>query len=171
MIDKENDRVQNFKISESLGHVTNRVAIIMRKNLAVRFKEQGVKLTSEEFAILHTLWETDGLFQTEITEKTLKDKTRVTRLLLKLIDKALVEKRIDENDRRNFRIYLTEKGSNLKYKVLPIVRSLMEQASCQVSSIDLETTIITLKKMFANLNNKLLDTAEEPENGGIGGVE
>lgn len=161
----------DYKVSESLGHIVNRVSIIMRRNLTLMLKEQGIDLTPEEFAILHTLWEADGLFQTEITEKTLKDKTRVTRLLGRLTEKSFVEKKTDEKDRRNFRVFLTAKGSNLRHKVLPIVRILMDQALCQVSTSDFETTARTLKKIFANLNNSILSEPEGTVKDDAGGVE
>ncbi|MDO7788214.1 MarR family winged helix-turn-helix transcriptional regulator [Desulforamulus aquiferis] len=152
-MDESVNNFKNFKVTDTLGHIVNRVAIIMRKKLTARFKEEGVELTPEEFAILFKLWEEDGLFQSEITEKTLKDKTRVTRLLDNLIKKSFVEKKIDKNDRRSYQIFLTDKGIRHKYRVLPIVREIMNQSSNQVSSRDLEITIKTLKKVFENINS------------------
>lgn len=152
MNNKENSTYKDFKVVDSLAHVINRAAIMTRKNLTARFKEKGVALTPEEFAILSRLWEADGLFQTEITEKTLKDKTRVTRLLGRLIEKSLIEKETDEADRRNFRIFLTKKGSALKGEVLPIIIELMDQASYHISSLDLEITKKTLRQVLLNFN-------------------
>lgn len=155
----ENKNLQDFKVADSLGYVVNRVAILMRKNLTVIFNEQGIDLTPEEFAILSRLWEEDGIFQSEITERSLKDKTRVTRLLGRLSEKKFIEKKIDDMDRRNYRIFLTEKGSNHRYKVVPIIVALMAQAACQISSVDLEITSRTLQKVFNNLNHFSLDKA------------
>jgi DNA-binding MarR family transcriptional regulator len=148
-----NKVIESFKIEEALGSVINRASIVMKKKLAELMKEAGYDITPEEFAILSRLWDKDGLFQTEITEKTLKDKTRVTRLLGGLIEKSLVEKKIDESDRRNFHIHLTEKGKALKYEVLPIVIKLMGIASANIHKNDLEITKETLKTIFINLNS------------------
>lgn len=160
MYELSRDINEDFRISESLGHIVNRAAIIIRKKLAAGFKDAGVELTPEEFAILSRLWEEDGLYQTELTEKTLKDKTRVTRLLGNLIDKSFVEKKTDENDRRSYRIFITEKGRDHKSIVLPIVKELMEQASRHVSPEDMQTTIKTLKLVFENVNQAAMDCRE-----------
>ena len=144
--------IGNFKIEEALGFVINRASIIMRKKLTALLKEAGYHITPEEFVILGRLWEEDGLFQTEITERTLKDKTRVTRLLGGLLEKSLIEKKTDESDRRNFRIHLTEKGKKLKYDLLPIIIKLIHTSSSNIPQSDLEITIKTLNTIFVNLN-------------------
>lgn len=144
--------IENFKIEEALGFVINRASIIMRKKLTALLKEAGYYITPEEFVILGRLWEEDGLFQTEITERTLKDKTRVTRLLGGLLEKSLIEKKTDESDRRNFRIHLTEKGKKLKYDLLPIIIKLIHTSSSNIPQSDLEITIKTLNTIFTNLN-------------------
>lgn len=152
----ENDKIEiinDFKMEESLGSVINRASIIVRKKLTTMFKDAGYNITPEEFSILGRLWDEDGLFQSEITEKTLKDKTRVTRILGGLIEKSFIEKKIDESDRRNFRINLTEKGKELKKELLPIVINLMGMSSKNISQSDLEVTIKTLKTIFNNLNS------------------
>lgn len=145
-------KLEAFKMDDALGHVVNRAAIVIRKQLTLLFKEAGFSITPEEFSIISRLWEEDGLLQSEITEKTLKDKTRVTRLLSGLIEQSYVEKRVLEEDRRNYRIYLTEKGQDLKYKLLPIVIGLMGTASANISLQDMDTTIKTLKAVFVNVN-------------------
>lgn len=147
-----NKQIENFKIEDALGAVVNRAAIIIRKKLTDYLKEAGYDITPEEFSILSRLWDEDGLFQTEITERTLKDKTRVTRLLGGLIEKSLIEKKVDKADRRNYHIYLTKKGKALKYEVLPIVMRLLSSASANIQQSDLEVTIKTLKSIFNNLN-------------------
>lgn len=142
-----------FRLDEALGHVVNRAAIIIRRKLTELFKAAGHNITPEEFAIISRLWEEDGLLQSEITEKTLKDKTRVTRLLGGLIEKSLAKKQVYEEDRRNYRIYLTDKGKTLKYQLIPIVNGLMEASVRNIPKSDLEITVNTLRTIFNNLNN------------------
>ncbi|MEW6624947.1 MAG: MarR family winged helix-turn-helix transcriptional regulator [Bacillota bacterium] len=146
-------KIQSFSIDNSLGFIINRVAIIMRKRLTYLSIKAGVDITPEEFAILGRLWEEDGLLQTALTDKTLKDKTTVTRLLERLIQKSLIEKQMDETDRRNFRIYLTQKGKDMMLNMMPIVTSLIETACNNISQQELTTTIKSLRTIFQNLNN------------------
>lgn len=145
--------IENFEIDNALGFVVNRASLIMTKKLASMFKEAGHDITPEEFSILSRLWEEDGLFQTEINERTLKDKTRVTRLLGGLIEKSLIKKSTDEADKRSYHVHLTEKGKALKYEILPIVIRLIEMSSTNITKSDLEITVKCLKEIFNNLNN------------------
>ena len=155
------DKANEFKIDDVLGHAVNRAAIIIRKRLTMLFKEAGFHITPEEFSIMSRLWEEDGLLQSEITEKTLKDKTRVTRLLGGLLEQSLVEKRVLPEDRRNFKIYLTDKGHNLKYELLPIVSGLMSVAASNISEEDLKITMNTLRTVFTNINSTFNEKDEK----------
>ena len=153
-MDKEiENTIQSFSVDDALGFVINRAAIIMRKRLNHISNKEGVDITPEEFAILGRLWEEDGLLQTVLTDKTLKDKTTVTRLLERLIKKSLIKKKVDETDRRNFRIYLTKKGKILMLKMIPFVISLTETACKDINQQDLMTTLRTLRMIVKNLDN------------------
>lgn len=146
--------IENLVIEDALGFVLNRAAIIMRKKFTYLLKKDGYNITPEEFAILNRLWEEDGLFQSDINDRTLKDKTTVTRLLERLIKKELIHKKNDEQDRRNYKIYLTEKGLSLKYHIIPIAIKLMDKSSRNIDTDDLRITINTLKDIFKNLSTE-----------------
>lgn len=144
--------IENFHIDDALGHIINRAAIIIRKQLTVKVKEAGYNITPEEFSILSRLWEKDRISQKELVEKTLKDKTRVTRLLGGLIDKCYIKKDIEESDRRNYIVYLTEEGKALKLCIIPIVIKLMKQTAEGIEQRDIDVTKKVLGKIFKNLN-------------------
>lgn len=152
MFDNDDLKLESFYIEDVLGAVINRAAIIIRKKLSVMLKEKGYDITPEEFALLSRLWENDGIPQTELGEKTLKNKTRVTRLLGSLIDKTYVRKEQDEADRRNYIVSLTEKGKDMRLVIVPIVMQLMEEASEGIDQMDIEITKKVLKKVYENLD-------------------
>ena len=144
--------VEEFKLDEVLGYVVNRAALVMRKKLTQLFNDAGYSITYEEFTLLSRLWEEDGILQTALTEKTYKDKTRVTRLVGGLVEKSLLKKETSKDDRRNFHIYLAEKGKELKQQLLPLVFNVLETASTNISKSDMEMTIKTLKTVIKNVN-------------------
>ena len=155
MENKLQQNIEAFKLDEVLGYVVNRAALVMRKKLTQLFSDAGHAITYEEFTLLSRLWEEDGILQTELTEKTYKDKTRVTRLVGGLVEKSLLAKEISRDDRRNFQIQLTEKGKELKYQLLPLVFTVLETASTNISKPDMETTIKTLKSVIENVNRTI----------------
>lgn len=148
------DIIENFCPENYLGFAVNRAAIMLRRNLVNLFIEAKIDITAEEFALLGILWDKGVLYQTELNDLTLKDKTIITRLLAKLNKKGFIEKRPDEDDRRNLKISLTEKGILQKYEILPIVLGLLNQATNNIDENELEITIKTLKKLCINLNTE-----------------
>lgn len=145
--------IEDFHIEGAMGSIINRAAIIIKKRLFSMLKEAGYDITPEEFSLLSRLWEADGVSQTELVEKTLKDKTRVTRLLGGLIEKSYIRKRVDEGDRRNYIVYLTEEGKAIRLVIIPIVIGLMKQASEGIEQGDIDVAKKVLKKIFENLNS------------------
>ncbi|WP_172195728.1 MarR family winged helix-turn-helix transcriptional regulator [Saccharibacillus qingshengii] len=150
-----NSDLGGFDIEQALGFVVNRAAIVMRMRLTENFRAAGYEMSTEEFVILARLWDKDGMFQSEIVEQTLKDKTRVTRLLGSLIMRSWIEKKTDEHDRRNFRVYLTEEGRALKPILLPLVVSVIAAGSAGIPRSDLDTTVRTLRRVFENLSGAI----------------
>ncbi|ABO49821.1 transcriptional regulator, MarR family [Desulforamulus reducens MI-1] len=142
-----------FKIEDTFGFIINRSAIVIRRRLAKMLKEAGYDITPEEFSLLSRLWEEDGIQQTILTEKTLKDKTRVTRLLNSLIKKFYVSKKTDEADRRNYIIYLTEEGYAIKADIVKIFKKIMENASEDIDQGEINVTKKVLRKISQNLND------------------
>jgi len=145
--------VNDFKIENMLGFSINRASIILRKRLTTMLKDAGYDITPEEFALLSRLWEEDGISQSTLIEKTLKDKTRVTRLLNGLTKKSYVYKKTKEDDKRNQIVYLTDEGLSIKFAIIPIVQELMMLTTEGISTDELKITKSVLSKIFSNLND------------------
>lgn len=144
-----------FKIDQVLGFLINRASIVFRKELTNAFKENNLDLTPETFALLSRLWEEDGISQQILTEKTLKDKTRVTRLLGKLMENQLIFKKNNEADKRNYNIYLTSKGLQLREQIIPLVLEVVDKAKEGIKETDIEITSKTLNHIIQNLSSEV----------------
>ncbi len=144
--------LSDFNIETILGFNINKASLMVRKRLTTQLKEAGHELTPEEFSLLSRLWEENAISQSDLIEKTIKDKTRVTRLLNSLIKKNYVYKRMSEGDRRNQIVYLTDQGKEIQKIVIPVVLELMNQAGSGISKEELEITQNVLQKVFRNLN-------------------
>lgn len=136
------------------GFIISQTAYAIRKSLAKRFKDAQIDLTPHELAILNRLAVHPALNQRELAELTYKDRPAVTRMLHRLISKGLVEKQINDDDRRAFLVALTDQGMELRNRVIPIAQEVMRQALRDIRLEDLESTIQALRKITANLNPK-----------------
>ncbi|MGJ4752289.1 MarR family winged helix-turn-helix transcriptional regulator [Leptospira kmetyi] len=151
--------MSEFRIENTLGYRVNRCGIAMRQDLRRRFNEQGHSITPEEWIILNRLWENDGLTQNEISQKTIKDKTTVTRFLSKMEEDGLIQRKSSKEDKRVNHVHLTAKGKKLKELLIPIAKELMSNAAEGISQEHLRITLETLKQIETNLSN--LDSLQD----------
>jgi DNA-binding MarR family transcriptional regulator len=127
-----------FTLDNSLGFIINRTALRLKQELHQAFKKNGYDITPEQWAILNRLWEQEGLSQVELADKTFKDKPNVTRMLDVLERRQLLFRRRDENDRRAFKVYLTEEGKQLKEKLIPLAVEVLERGQKNLTKEDIE---------------------------------
>ncbi|AXR59721.1 MarR family winged helix-turn-helix transcriptional regulator [Leptospira mayottensis] len=145
--------MKDFQIENTLGYRINRGAIVMKLELQERFKSAGFSITPEEWVILNRLWESDGMNQNEISQKTIKDKTTVTRFLNGMEKDGLIRRVVAEEDRRSRLIFLTEKGEKLKEELIQIAKSLLNDASMEINKEHLTITINVLAQIERNIVN------------------
>jgi len=121
------------------------------------FGENGLDLSKEQWSVLKRLYVDDGQPQNDLAFITLRDKTSMTRLINTMEGKNLVERRIDENDLRVNRIFLTDYGKQVIQQVQPIMYNLIPAVQESLSEEEIETLIMTLKK----IKLKIADIAGE----------
>ncbi|WP_036799015.1 MarR family winged helix-turn-helix transcriptional regulator [Photobacterium marinum] len=107
-----------FDRQKSFGWMINVVANKASKQFDTELKKHG--LTVALWPTMMCLWEEEGITQREIAQKSKVENSTTTRTLDKLEKMGLVERQTDPNSRRSFRIYLTNKGRDLKETLLPV---------------------------------------------------
>ncbi len=75
---------------------------------------EAYDLTPPQFALLCFLWQQDGLTQAELSEKGQIDRSTLGGLIDRLERSGLLERRQHPQDRRAYRIYLTEQGTAME---------------------------------------------------------
>lgn len=83
-----------------------------------KFAEYGITVAQSN--ILFCLLESDGLNVKNLAEWLCIDSSAITALMDRLEKENLIERRVDPEDRRALRIYLTEKGRDLAQRIYPI---------------------------------------------------
>ena len=141
-----------FNLDESLGYLLNRTAMRLKRELHHAFKAHGYQITPEQWALLNRLWEQEGLSQVELADLTFKDKPNVTRMLKVLERRKLVFRQPDDNDRRAYKIFLTDEGQALKEKLIPLAVEVLERGQQNVASEDLEAMKNVLDTVYNNFD-------------------
>lgn len=121
----------SFSLDESVAYAIARTGKAIKFELRRYFREAGVDVTSEQYALLCRLWEKEGRSQKELAECSFKDTANITRMIDVLEGKGIVYRERDPKDRRTYRIYLSDKGKELHDILTPIVREKSRSAySC-----------------------------------------
>jgi DNA-binding MarR family transcriptional regulator len=121
---------------------------------SVTYKEflgQGLELTPEQWIVLVELWEKDGQSQSALSERTLRDRPTMSRILDTMEKTGLVARSVDEHDARSRRVLLTRTGKSLQAKLVPIAKKIVARLEHEIPERDLETTHRALTHMLANL--------------------
>ena len=98
----------NTSIGFLLSKAYQRAWAIMREEI------EPYDLTPPQFGLLAFLWQQDGLTQVELSEKGQIDRTTIGGLVDRLEKIGLVERRQHPQDRRAYKIHLTERGRDLE---------------------------------------------------------
>jgi len=109
---EEGEYMKDFNIDDSLGFIVAKTNYFMKTYFSKLIKDNGLNVTTEQWAILNAIYHNPGASQTDLARACLKDKTNVTRILDLLVKKGYVVRNIDINDRRIYSITLTEQGEN-----------------------------------------------------------
>ena len=142
---------ENFELERAIGFYVNRAAYVMSEEAASRFRALGYNLTTQDFGILFRLNKQGGLSQMQIAELMMRDKTTITRRLDGLVKKGLIERKMDDNDRRKFCIYLTTLGIEAVKRLSMVVDDFQQEVLANVSAEERANTIKVLQQITNNI--------------------
>lgn len=113
------------------------------------FKEhfEEYDLTPQQFGLLGFLWREDGLSQALLSAKSQIDRTTMGGLIDRLEKEGLVVRRAHPEDRRAYRICLTEKGKELEPVLTPIALRAQETFIEKLDPQEVETLKSLLEKI------------------------
>ena len=134
---------------ESVGFLIHDVARLLRKNFNRRMQSSG--LTQEQCRVILQLSRNAGIRQVELAELMEIRPITLARLLDKLEESGLIERRRDTGDRRAFRLYLTRASRSVLAKILAIGAATRMDANRDIPPGELESMYAVLCRLKANL--------------------
>jgi len=144
--------VEVYPIEELLSYWVYRVQTEGVTLLARRFRGAGIDVTPEQFGVLARLAVEQGMNQTRLAERMLKDRPNMSRILRQLQKRGYIERRPDRSDKRIFRIFLTEKGREAKEDLIPIFERHLDSLLEGVPDPDRKATCTILKQIVGNIH-------------------
>ena len=137
---------------EFLGSVISDVSRLMRRGFDARAR--GIGVTRPQWQVLTTLARNEGVNQGRLAELLDVEPITVCRMLDRLQDSDLVERRADPADRRSWRLFLTDKARILLGELRPLAEAMLEDALDGIAESDRALLRETLERMRANLSRR-----------------
>ncbi len=141
-----------YELQESIGYLVRSVTRALRSHFDRRLREEGVAVTSDQWAILVSLRQQDGQCQRRLGYITMLEKTAVSRLIDDMEQKELVLRVPDQLDKRQKLVYLTRRGRMQYQAMLPLVEETLCEAERGIPARRMQECKEVLRLVFANLH-------------------
>lgn len=139
-------------MDNSLGFILNKTALLSKANFNSRLKAYGI--SPEQWSLLFRVVEKSGLTQKELSDSTYKDQANITRSIDRLIQKGLMKRVPNAQDRRSFNLFPTEEAAVLVDKVIPLSKAHNEHLTEGLTIKEAEMLKALLKKVYQNLEKE-----------------
>ena len=148
-------------MSDSIAFLTSDLSRLMRRRFDERARLIGV--TRTQWRVLKFLQRGEGINQGGLAELLEVEPISLCRMIDRLEESGLVERRRDPKDRRAWQIYLTERARPLLNDLATISEELLASALAGISQADHDAAVAVLDRIYANLSEPQQD--KEAANG------
>jgi MarR family transcriptional regulator for hemolysin len=143
--------LQKYDFENSIGFIVNRTAKAFVKALDSELREK-VGITFGQWKVIVMLVNQDGLTQKEIADKLGLESPTLIPIIDKMEKERLVVRKVDSDDRRNNRVYRTEKvDAALWNRTLECALKIREISIRNIPEQNINIARNVLEKVWQNL--------------------
>ena len=140
---------------ENIGSILADTSRLMRRAFDARARSIGV--TRPQWQVLVTLKRHEGINQGGLAEQLDVEPITVCRMVDRLQEAGLVERRADAADRRSWRLHLTPRAHDLLDQLRPMADAMIEEALDGIIETDRQKLTTLLEQVRQNLSRKLVE--------------
>lgn len=145
-------------MENSIGAVLADVSRLMRRSFNERARRIGV--TRPQWQVLTVLTRQEGCNQGRVAELLDIEPITLSRMIDRMEDAGLVERRRDPADRRAWRLFLTDRARDLIGELRPMGREVTDIALEGISKRRQEALRDTLEQIRRNLSRQAEDAGD-----------
>jgi DNA-binding MarR family transcriptional regulator len=139
-------------MDENIGTMLAQVSRLLRRSFDERAR--GIGVTRPQWQVISLLSFHGGINQGGLAELLEVEPITLGRMIDRLQDAQMVERRPDPSDRRAWRLFLTEKGQKLLDELRPFAHETYEIALEGVGEEDRAALMAILGRMRGNLSRR-----------------
>lgn len=136
-------------MSDSLAILVTDSARLLRRRFDVRARSIGV--SRPQWQVLFVLSRSEGINQAGLAEALDVETITVGRMVDRLADAGLVERRADPADRRAWRLHLTDRAHPILAELRIVADQVMAEAMASIAEAEQQALATTLAQVRANL--------------------
>jgi DNA-binding MarR family transcriptional regulator len=140
-----------MKMEYQVGFLLSRATWAMNNFVNRMLRESELTdISVAYFAVLHALWENDGMSISDLGEKAQLEKSTMTSLIDRMEGAGLLRREDHPTDRRAYRICLTARGKELEKKLDQVVNRAYQHLTKGITEKDLQKSIEICKQLVQN---------------------
>jgi DNA-binding MarR family transcriptional regulator len=139
-------------MDENIGTMLAQVSRLLRRSFDARAR--GIGVTRPQWQVLSLLTFHAGINQGGLADLLEVEPITLGRMIDRLQDAQLVERRPDPTDRRAWRLFLTDKGQMLLDQLRPFALETYDTALEGISADEQAALLVALGRMRANLSRR-----------------
>ncbi|WP_429842936.1 MarR family winged helix-turn-helix transcriptional regulator [Brevibacillus sp. FIR094] len=128
------------------GFLLHRTDMKMTNYFKKRLKQ--LEITPEQWGILSVMDGERAITQKELSDAIDRDQTTVVRMIYSLEKKGIVIRTLNDADRRSHNLLLSDKGMELKSKLIPVVTEAHTHVTQNLTDVEIAELHALLDKLY-----------------------
>ena len=140
-------------MEENVASLFGQVSRLLRRSFDARARELGV--TRPQWQVLSILQANAAINQGALADLLEVEPITVGRMIDRMQESGLVERRADPADRRAWHLFITDKGERLYADLLPSAQETVDQALAGLDRSQRDSLLVMLNQMRSNLGRRI----------------
>lgn len=145
-------------MSETIGFLLNDSARLFRRAFNARTRDTGI--TALQWRLITYLRRHEGIRQGPLAELIEVEPITLSRMIDRLVEADLVERRADPTDRRAWLLYLTPRTGDLLNAMRADIDAMTAEATEGLSAAERDQLIALVERVRANLSRRICQKEE-----------
>lgn len=145
-------------MSETIGFLLNDSARLFRRAFNARTRDSGI--TALQWRLITYLRRHEGIRQGPLADLIEVEPITLSRMIDRLVEADLVERRADPTDRRAWMLYLTPRSGDLLNAMRADIDALTAEATEGLSAAERDQLIALVERVRANLSRRICQKEE-----------
>lgn len=139
-------------MTETIGFLLNDTARLYRRAFNARTRDSGI--TALQWRLITYLRRHEGIRQGPLADLIEVEPITLSRMIDRLAEAGLVERRADPTDRRAWRLHLTPRANELLSGIRQIAEALTDEAAEGLSGEERDQLIALVERVRSNLSRR-----------------